>query len=635
MDSSVSSPVPTQLSEMVLRSERIRVDESAFAYLESQGPVLSRWPFIPDEPPDPATVERLLSEYAQAYAGASRSLPAERILVPANWSGDSSRGVEATIGLDDGGQLGTLELGDDPAHGLIGGMTGMGKSNLLHVLIAQLTSRYSPDELVLDLLDFREGVGFAPYRTLPHAHAVALETEREFALSVLRDLQSEITRRGKLFGAAGVDQFAAYRARGKKLPRRLLLINEFQVLFAEDDQLARDAAAVLEDLAKRGRGFGIHLLLSSQSPSVAGPYLSRIYNQMGLRVALRCRTADALAILGEGNDAAAKLEEPGEAIVNAELGQVEGNRRVRVALLTREQLTERLAAVAALGAGHYPPPVTFEGQAPADLAANPQLLALKAGNWAPAAGTAEAFLGEAIELKGPTNARFERYPRSNLLIAGPDEADAYGLLVAAVVSLALQQPEARFSVVELARPTSPVAEVFRSLAEQLPERIELVGSREAPALLANLAQQLDTRLDGRVQIEAATYLVITGLQRWRELRGPDAYTSTDESKLLLRLLDEGPELGIHTILWSDGYASLERTLKRGAQTNFDLRAIFRVPENDAQNLLESTAAARLADNRALFRHEEWPLGKVEKFKPYRLPEPDAPARLLGAMRRMA
>lgn len=38
------------------------------------------------------------------------------------------------------------------------------------------------------------------------------------------------------------------------------------------------------------------------------------------------------------------------------------------------------------------------------------------------------------------------------------------------------------------------------------------------------------------------------------------------------------------------------------------------------SLLSRRVASKLKDNRALFRHEEWELGRVEKFKPYALPD---------------
>ena len=86
-------------------------------------------------------------------------------------------------------------------HALIAGKTGSGKSTLLHVLITQLALRYSPDEVELYLIDFKKGVEFKTYAShhLPHARVVAVESEREFGLSVLQRLDAELVERGELF----------------------------------------------------------------------------------------------------------------------------------------------------------------------------------------------------------------------------------------------------------------------------------------------------------------------------------------------------------------------------------------------------------------------------------------------------
>ena len=77
------------------------------------------------------------------------------------------------------------------------------------------------------------------------------------------------------------------------LPRALVIMDEFQVLFSEEDRLAREAGRLLADIAKRGAAFGLHLLLATQSPG--GPlaaYLRPVYEQMALRIALGCTAAE-------------------------------------------------------------------------------------------------------------------------------------------------------------------------------------------------------------------------------------------------------------------------------------------------------------------------------------------------------
>ncbi len=93
----------------------------------------------------------------------SSTLPFQRLAIAADqrWRGDSTDGLVVPVGVTGQGEVWRLAMGETGKtnhHGLVVGMPGSGKSNLLHVLICQLTQRYAPQELELYLLDFREGV---------------------------------------------------------------------------------------------------------------------------------------------------------------------------------------------------------------------------------------------------------------------------------------------------------------------------------------------------------------------------------------------------------------------------------------------------------------------------------------------
>jgi len=611
----------------------------------------ARPPFIPDAPPDPGTINRLLETVGAALQRQSTALPFRRVAIPPaeRWQASSLDGLRVPIGTAATGEVHAFAIGQEGSvvhHGLIGGATGSGKSNLLHVLITQLALRYAPEELEMYLVDFKEGVGFQDYLRLPHARAVGLESEREFGRSVLRYLQMEMEERGRRFKQVGADSLVAYRLRtGERLPRILLVMDEFQVLFAEDDPLGRECGRILEDLVRRGRSFGIHILLSSQTPSAAGMYSGRLFNQMALRIAFRSQSNEAQAILGEGNTAADRLERVGEAIYNDEMGHKEKNVLVRVAFLPPEERRQMLDEIGRLAAARpYQPPVTFEGRAPARLEANAE--------WLEHARTPKAsprrrppavrlWLGEPVEIKSPTAAVVERYPRSNLLIVGGNDGQAYGLLLAALLSLAAQYApeEVRLAVTDFARPET-VGYGLWSKGEKsfapitnLPHPLEVAGPRQAGALLTQLLALLDQRLSGEAA-PTEVFLLIPGLQRWRELRSTDAYGTqqSEPAKGLTRLAEEGPEVGIHLLAWADSLATAERVFKRGGLAHFDLRVALQMNDKESTDLLGSPSAARLGENRALFRHEDWESGRMEKFKPYALPEEEELARLIALLR---
>ena len=414
------------------------------------------------------------------------------------------------------------------------------------------------------------------------------------------------------------------------LPRALVIMDEFQVLFNEEDRLAREAGRLLADIAKRGAAFGLHLLLATQSPG--GPlaaYLRPVYEQMALRIALGC-TAPSVsqAILGEGNDAATRLVRAGDAIYNDRRGEG-ANPVMRIAMLpTRERLA-LIGSIRALGGDRvYPPPASFDPDSPAVFA--------------PGAGLAspghavQAWLGEAIEIKPATTATFERYPRSNLLIVGGEE-HGHGLLLATLLSAAVQRSpgQVRFTVAEFTRPSSPYRGFFDPVRD-LPHEVRIADRRTVEEELDDLIDDLETRLAGAIGFgrrrglpgagaaagsggaPPERFFLIAGMHRWHELLTEGDYGRPSEtSARLVRLADKGPDAGIHVVAWTDGYATAERALRRAGIGFFGLRAVLRVlspAESDA--LLGVAAAASLDDDRALYRDTEWPVEQVEKFKPY-------------------
>jgi S-DNA-T family DNA segregation ATPase FtsK/SpoIIIE len=579
----------------------------------------------PDQMPPAAQANPWLDAVGAAASSAVRDLPFGRIAIaPARrWAGDTTDGLDVQIGVDSKGEPQHFVMGVRGVHhGLVGGDVRMGKTNLLHVLISQLALRYPPEELELYLLDFKE-VEFDGYLTegLPHARAITSRTDREFGLSMLRRFHEEINRRARLCREAKVTDLADYRHEtGQPLPRALVIMDEFQVLFSAEDRLAREAGQLLADIAKRGAAFGLHLLLATQSPG--GPltaYLRPVYEQMALRIALGCtQPTVSQAILGEGNDAATRLVRAGDAIYNDRRGEG-ANPVMRIAALPTRERLRLIAAIRALAGGReYPVPASFDPDVPADFGAHPACVAFASGSGWPAVGASvEAWLGDAVEIKPATAATFERYVRSNLLVVGSEE-HGHGLLLATLLSVAVQcsPADASFTIAEFTRPSSPFRDFFAPLVA-LPHDVRIAERRTAGAELEALVEEMESRLAGSAD-RSSKFFLIAGMHRWHELVLEGDYGRPSETSVrLVRLADKGPDVGIHVAAWADSYGTAERALRRAGISHFGLRAVLRVfSPAESDSLLGVSAAASLDDDRALFRDIEWPSEQVEKFKPY-------------------
>ncbi len=243
-----------------------------------QDEAFSRWPLRLEDPPKGEAFTSLIHAVGRFAKDSSRVRVPFEIVAPARrWSASADEQLEVPIGRAGATKLQTLTLGrGTQQHALIAGRTGSGKSTLLHAIITNLSLWFSPDEVEYYLVDFKKGVEFKTYAThrVPHARVVAVESEREFGLSVLRRLDSELSRRGQLFREAGVQDLASYRRHAlgagigrspMPMPRTLLIVDEFQEFFVEDDKLAQESALLLDRLVRQGRAFGIHVILGSQT----------------------------------------------------------------------------------------------------------------------------------------------------------------------------------------------------------------------------------------------------------------------------------------------------------------------------------------------------------------------------------
>lgn len=600
------------------------------------------FPLTVDQPPQEDFLTEKLHLIGEAAKDSSRVEVPFDVIAPDDgemWSLDTTDDVRVALGRAGATKLQYLTLGVGTSqHALVAGKTGSGKSTLLHALITNLALWYSPDEVEFYLVDFKKGVEFKTYAThqLPHARAVAIESDREFGLSVLQRLDAELKHRGNLYRELGVQDLAAYRRTGhpETLPRTLLIIDEFQELFIEDDKLAQDAALLLDRLVRQGRAFGMHVLLGSQTLGGAYSLARSTINQMAVRIALQCSEADSYLILSDDNAAARLLSRPGEAIYNDASGMIEGNNPFQIVWLPddkREQCLQRVRRKAEqAGFRRAEPQIVFEGNVPAEIERNHLLNDLLcAPRWPEPTTSASAWLGEAIAIKDPTAAVFRRQSGNNLLIVGQREEAALSMIATSLVSLAAQHAPgtAKFFVLDGSPADSATAGYLQnvcSILQQGGHAIQFVAYRDVPQAINELAQIVDANAH---HVTTSAFLLIYGLQRFRMLRQEEEFGFSSSSsdgdeipkpeKQFGTILREGPHLGVHTLAWCDTVNNLNRALDRQGMKEFESRVLFQMGATDSSNLIDSPLASKLGLHRALFFSEEQ--GHLEKFRPYALP----------------
>ena len=194
-------------------------------------------------------------------------------------------------------------------HLLVAGATGSGKSIYIHALITSLLYRNPPESLRFIMIDPKR-VELTIYNNIPHMLAPVI-TETKKAIITLKWLAKEMERRYEILLSAGVRDILSYHKEKKEshplMPYLIIIIDELADLMAT---YPREVEASIVRLAQMSRAVGIHLVLSTQRPSVeviTGLIKANITSRVALQVAsqIDSRTiidmAGAEKLLGHGD----------------------------------------------------------------------------------------------------------------------------------------------------------------------------------------------------------------------------------------------------------------------------------------------------------------------------------------------
>lgn len=172
-------------------------------------------------------------------------------------------------------------------HLLVAGATGSGKSIYIHSLITSLLYRNPPESLRFIMIDPKR-VELTVYNDIPHMLTpTIIETKK--AIITLKWLTKEMERRYETLLSAGVRDILSYHKEKKEhhppMPYLVVIIDELADLMST---YPREVEASVVRLAQMSRAVGIHLVLSTQRPSVeviTGLIKANITSRIALQVA--------------------------------------------------------------------------------------------------------------------------------------------------------------------------------------------------------------------------------------------------------------------------------------------------------------------------------------------------------------
>lgn len=540
------------------------------------------------------------------------------------WQGKAHKQFSVPIGRH-GSKVQVLQFdNDDDNQALLIGKPGSGKSNLLHVIIANSLWKYSPDQLEIYLIDFKGGVEFTIYadKKIPHIRTIAIESEREFGLSVLDGVERVLLEREKVFSRSGVSNIEEHHVKfpDERMPRILLIVDEFQEFFTEDDNIKQAANEKFDRIIRKGRAFGINTLFSSQS--LSGNSIQKNTRELiDIRIALMCSDTDATAILDERNPAARDLTRPGEGIYNAENGKVGGNKRFQAFFVEKGELHKTIEEVVAFAKSqpNQKTPfkqIIFRGSEKAHIEkeghpltnvnalANPKSITL--------------WLGEPVAIADDVTATIRKQGGANLLVAGYDEGTGLRVMASSIISIAAQHPQdtAKFYYFNFFNVDSELVNVPHELFNNVQQQIENVGSRDVRNALQSIKEDIEKRLLEGASNNPNIYLAFFSFQRGRAFR-KDGYTMSGEGDLLSFILKEGPDVGVFTMIQVDTMDNFSKNLDDNLLREFSQRVASQMNPDNSVKIIGNQKAAKLSDNRAWYYDDNE--NALTKFKPYELP----------------
>lgn len=555
------------------------------------------------------------------------------------WLGQSANRIDLPFGLTKEMKTTALQITQESGQNtaVVIGIPGSGKSVFLHTIIASAITHYSPAELQLYLLDF-SGVEFNVYakHKLPHARVIAPEAEREFGLSILREVFEEGNRRMALCRENGVTNIVELKRVNPDVvvPRLLVVIDEFQKIFEiENDNISKDANAKIHAIIQEYRKFGINLILATQKL----PAKSIVpYDLIANRVLFKSDPNDFNNLIKWSHSVPQPRLLTGICIYNNESGAEVANNITRSFFINASKELEELLDEVSDFANNHPEMLddhklrTFRSdELPKFTERVVSERHCKASDIPREVGV---YMGESIAI-APCHvyAPLTHDSNNNILIIGGVPNIAKGIAYYSLASEVAVHTEKSCNVIlmNFMMEDDPIQGMFHGdLFTAISNHCNIKEVKTAEDVKDYLQFVKDNVIDVRKNDPSKPmthfFINIFEFQRGRMFDGTGSRgdLQSECARLLEYIMKNGPMMGVFTILQVDNLANLNR-IGYGVQNMFSHRIALQMSEQDSDKVIGNSAANKLlvinrpaTNYRGLYYNSV--NNSITKFKPYRL-----------------
>jgi len=387
---------------------------------------------------------------------------------------------------------------------------------------------------------------------------------------MLRHIKAEAKNRADLYQQAlkehgkTITTLASYREiTGKKLPRILLIMDEFQYLFTNIDMVSIEARDELVNGVRQWRKFGISIILSTQN--LSGVDFGSAGDFITYRFAFNLLAMDSERVIR--NSAAESLPSYKCIMNNTTDGNEQKNVQFQPAFTDFLMYVNELAAL--YEKVYQQPPIKYicESGTKADIANSrtkdkKKLLDLfEKDNFTINNQFCDIYIGKPDLLRDShTRIRYQRRQYSNTFIIGEDFGTMCNCIAVNLLQIQKQSAaNSKFYIIDCFNAGDEFQGALNCFSDYASSNFIMGDSQSIAEEINSIAEELENRKILQTQkqsTEERIVLAILNAQNSYELK-PQGYDPSETANNLAKILTEGAQLGIHCIIHTLSYFSLK------------------------------------------------------------------------------